>query len=206
MSERRGGGRFWRLLLFLLVAGGGAGAAGHFYPNIPYLGPIVQRIKQSSVAKKLASEVTAHRGYGVYSIKVEEVSLDPYEFKDGETIDLQFILEQIDMNGKTLERFDSKDWGANRLKQGEGPLVGRWPSRPLKISWHKGDRFKVTVRDATLTGGDLCEWETDVTATQFPLEGIHVFEQVRGKPPRTPQGNRIQFSVTRLGDLPATEQ
>lgn len=180
------------LLVLLVVA---AAISGYFVPSLPWA-PMVQNLFRQGAENMDRS--------GVYEVAVDNVTLSPHEFKEGENLDIQVIIYRVDAEGNETRIWRSEDFGARRAVVGKTDLTASWSDRPFEMNWTAGESLRVRIFDlAPLLGRDeLCVWDIP-GGPAFPFSGKHTFEQVKGKNVRAGASNHIVFRSKRVGDLPS---
>jgi len=199
-KNKKKGSKAPTLLLVVLLLVGGVIAAGYFKPDLPVIGPLV-----SGFFEKGAAGLNKN---GVYTVKIEKVVLDPQEFEQGQTVDVQVIIKRTNAEGDTEEVWDSSDLGDNLREVGEHPLSVTFSETPFEITWQSGDQLTVEVWNYTGIDERLARYQTKGTDKEFGLHGTHTLTLLDGETERNPRvggTNQVIFDAKHKGPVPAEE-
>gem|GEM_PF-1293520 len=209
-----------RVLYFLLMimTGGTAGVGGWCFKDYPELQPILSLLlggsndedrsdgpPRESVLAKAVAEVFAKTPNrpGVYTVRINEVQLDPREFTVGRTVDIQARVRKIDERGNETTVWESKIYGENLAVVGRDELSAQWSNRPFEIDWRNGDQVVVEVWDRKAGLFSPTSFKMARPAPDaFPLaSGAHALEVVsRSRSAAESDLNRIVLDSRRSGD------
>lgn len=146
----------------MIMTGGTAGVGGWCFKDYPELQPILALFLGSSddqdgdphtgkiaAAKAILVDVFSRTPNqpGIYTVRIDEVRLDPAQFTKGHTVDIQARVRQIDDQGNESTVWESRIFGENLAKVGRDELSARWSNRPFEIDWRSGDQVIVEVWD-----------------------------------------------------------
>ena len=188
------------VLLVLLLGVVGVVAAGYFKPDLPVIGPLVSNFFEKGAAGVDKS--------GIYQVTITKVVLDPQEFKDGETVDIQVVVLRTDKAGKKTEIWDSSKLGENLRKRGENELAVNFAETPFEIAWESGDVISVEIWDYKGSNRRHARYKTASTEKEFGLKGTRTLTLLDGeatKNPRVGGTNQIIFEAKHIKDLPPAE-
>ena len=211
-----------RVLYFVLMimTGGTAGIGGWCFKDYPELQPILAlflggpgdqagngeaRPGKLAAAKAVLVDVFSRTPNqpGVYTVRINEVRLDPAQFTKGHTVDIQARVRQVDDQGRESTVWESKTYGENLAVVGRDELSARWSNRPFEIDWRSGDQVIVEVWDRraglfSSTRFNMARPAPDA----FPLaSGTHALEVAsRGRSAAESDLNRIVLDSQRSGD------
>lgn len=218
----------WLPMLVALLTGGGVGGwqlsdhpalqkALHFLAvQTGASDEVKEAIAKGEVPTKVVGEVltqvaetaTAPTKPGVYEVKIDKLKLDPSFLPSGRTVDLQVRVRKIQADGKEGTVWESDSYGERLAQVGRDPLTASWSERPFRVAWQPGEQFLVEIwnkrglRDTRL----FVMSEPDGKGA-FPMRsGSHALELVARdlKPTDRPEGNSLELSATRVGDVPGS--
>lgn len=160
------------------------------------------------VLKKTSEELSDEFSEpGVYQVSIPKVTLDPAEFKEGRTVDVQAKVIKLDPRGRDMTIWDSRPFGERLVVAGKGELSTGWPVRYFKVPWSPGDQVVVEIYDAR--GGLFVQPKRFALTPAGP--GVRDFPLRSGTFALVPiraaaadpgaRGNRIEFRSRRVGDL-----
>ena len=211
-----------RVLYFLLMimTGGTAGVGGWCFKDYPELQPIlalflgrvddqvqVDEPRPGGLAKAKAVLVDVFSRIpnrpGVYTVRIDEVRLDPAQFTKGHTVDIQARVRQVDEQGRESIVWESKTYGENLAMVGRDELSANWSNRPFEIDWRAGDQVIVEVWDRR--AGLFSPTRFTMARpgpNAFPLaSGTHALEVAsRSRSAAESDLNRIVLDSRRSGD------
>jgi hypothetical protein len=209
-----------RLVYFvvMVMTGGGAGIGGWFFKDYPQLKPVAEAVfgksveelgqtKAAVIKEKLStvvSEVLANdpKRPGVYKVRITELSLDPKQFAEGRTVDIQAEVRKIDADGKNTLVWESKTFGENLAVVGRDDLSVDWNKRPFEIEWKPGEQIVVAAWDRK--SGFFSPKTFKMALPEpgaFPLaSGPHALAVASSKGAVDSDLNRIVFDSRRVGN------
>jgi len=214
---------FRRLVYFLVMVmtGGGAGIGGWFFKDHPQLktaaeailGKSVEELGQTKAAviketlSTVVSEVVSRNPNrpGVYKVRITELALDPKQFADGKTVDIQAEVRKIDADGKNTLVWESKSFGENLAVVGRDDLTVDWNNRPFEIEWKAGEQIVVAAwdRKSGFFSPKTFKMALPPPGT-FPLAtGPHAMAVASSKGAVDSDLNRIVFNSQRVGNAAA---
>lgn len=209
--------------LVMIMTGGTAGVGGWVFKDYPELRAIVSlflgdpddrdgadgggRTSKSKLdaAKAVVAEVFARTPNqpGVYTVRINEVRLDPARFPKGHTVDIQARVRKIDERGRESTVWESKTFGENLAVVGRDELSAKWANRPFEIDWRDGDQVSVEVWDRRAGLFSSTRFNmAPPTPDAFPLaSGTHALEVAsRGRSAVESGLNRIILDSRRSSD------
>ena len=211
-----------RVLYFLIMimTGGTAGVGGWCFKDYPELQPIFalffggyddeggDKPGKIAAAKDILVDVFTRMPNrpGVYTVRINEVRLDPAQFNDGHTVDIQARVRKIDERGNEATVWESKTYGENLAVVGRDELSAQWANRPFEIDWRDGDQVTVEVWDRRAGLFSSTSFKMARPAPDaFPLaSGTHALEVAsRSRSAAESDLNRIVLDSKRSGDSPA---
>lgn len=197
---KKGGGKAGTLFFVLILAVGGAAAVGYFYPDTPVVGDLVGKfVKKASEGQDQS---------GVYGVTVKKLVLDPQEFNEGETVDMQLVVKVVREDDER-QAWDSRDKGTNLRTVGEDELAANWAETPFEIEWQHGDVVIVEVWDRKGFSSTLvARFKSSAADKEFPLKGtksLAIMDGDREINERKGGTNQIVFEHKRTGDIGAEE-
>lgn len=196
------GSKAGTLFFLLIVAVAGAGAVGYFYPDTPVVGPLVGKIMKKAASGQDQS--------GVYKVTVKKLVLDPQEFDEGESVDLQLVIKRIDGEGAETKVWDSTETGENLREVGDKELSVNWEETPFEIEWTHGDQVIIEVWDRKgLSDARVARFNSSADSKEFPLKStrsLTVMEGDRAVSERKGGTNQVVFESERIGDIPTEEE
>ena len=204
----------------MVMTGGSAGISGWFFKDYPQLKALTEAVLGKSVDEfdqdeglkiktRLKTAVTAaltrdSKGPGAYKVRITALELDPRQFPEGRTVDIQAEVRKIDAQGNNVLVWESKAFGENLAVVGRDDLSVDWNNRPFDIEWRQGERIVVSAWDRksgffnprtftmALPGPD-----------EFPLaSGPHVLAAASNRKATQSVLNRIVFDSRRTGAGP----
>lgn len=143
-----------------------------------------------------------HQG-GRFEVTLNRVTLDPGDFRPGQTLDIQARVLELDDEGKTTVAWDSRRYGSRLAVVGQDDLAAGWPDRPFILSWNPGDRYVLEVWNCKgFRATRLFTLDRTGDPDEFPLRpgaitlGLHA----DGRPVRDPGANTLTLAVRPAGD------
>jgi hypothetical protein len=150
-------------------------------------------------------QLDPYRKEGVYEVSLDRVTLDPRDFKDGQTMDIQARVLKVGPEGTKSVVWDSRRWGNRLAVVGRDDLTAGWPDRPFRLTWAAGDRYLLEIWNTKgLRATRLFVLDRVGDTDAFPLRpgsvamGLHA----DGSPVRDPKANTITLAAQRTGELP----
>lgn len=203
--------------LIMIMTGGTAGVGGWCFKDYPELQPIISLFFGSSTgedgevrpgkiaaAKAVLVDVFSKTPNqpGIYTVRINEVRLDPAQFSPGHTVDIQARVRKIDERGREATIWESKIYGENLAVVGRDELSAQWSNRPFEIDWHAGDQVSVEVWDRRAGLFNSTNFKMARPAPDsFPLaSGTHALEVAsRSRSAAESDLNRIVLDSKRSG-------
>jgi len=211
-----------RLVYFLVMVmtGGSAGIGGWFFKDYPQLKALTEAVLGESVDElrdgegamikdrltTAVSEVLTRdpKGPGVYKVRITALQLDPRQFTEGRTVDIQAEVRKIDAQGNNVLVWESKAYGENLAVVGRDDLTVDWNNRPFEIEWRPGEHIVVSAWDRKSGFFSPKTFKMALPGPDtFPLaSGPHALAAASGKNAAQSDLNRIVFDSRRTGDSP----
>jgi hypothetical protein len=146
-----------------------------------------------------------HRS-GTFEVKVDRVTLDEADFREGQTVDIQARVLRVGNGGKLAVVWDSRKYGPRPAVVGRDELTAGWPERPFEIAWQPGDRLLLEVWNCKgLRISRLFVIDRIGDDDEFPLRSgtLSIGLHADGTPVRDPKANTIALESRRLRETPA---
>jgi hypothetical protein len=213
-----------RLVYFvvMVMTGGSAGIGGWFFKDYPQLQALTEAVLGKSVDEldqgeggKIKDRLTTAvaevltrdpKGPGVYKVRITALKLDPRQFTQGKTVDIQAEVRKTDAQGKNVLVWESKAYGENLAVVGRDDLTIDWDNRPFEIEWRPGEHIEVSAWDRRSGFFNpktfkMALPERDV----FPLaSGPHALAAASSRKAVQSDLNRIVFDSRRTGAAPGS--
>lgn len=156
--------RSWIKYVLILFFGGGGGAGGVLFKDHPVLqrlfnaathrapdaGPVTGKEALAAVVQAVAEvkDGDAYKKGGDFELTFSSLSLDPGQFKHGQTLDLRIKLIKIGTDDTETTAWDSRD----KEEDGHPVVVGTriqttWSDLKVPISWAPGEAMAIEVWD-----------------------------------------------------------
>jgi hypothetical protein len=204
----------WLSYLVLLLTGGGVGG-WQLSDNtvlrrlLGFAEQKVGRVDPGEIGHGVIAALDRLDSYhreGVFEVALERVRLDPSDFKEGQTVDIQARVLKIGSDGKASVVWDSRRWGNRLAVVGRDELTAGWPDRPFRLAWAPGDRYVLEIWNTKgLRATRLFVLDRIGDGDEFPLRSgsVSLGLYADGRPVRDPKANTIEILAERTGDLPS---
>ncbi len=206
-----------RIIAIVMMLTGGAGIGGWQVKDHPVACRLIasltgeevaedatfKDVAKAKVARIVETTLDSARP-GVFEVSIDQLTLDPAAFRQGQTVELQARVRSIDSQGVERVAWDSADSGTQRAVVGRDELTASWKNRPFQVGWAPGDSLVVEVYSKRLLKEQVL-FRTEAGGTDlFPLKSgrQRLVEAASSRTSGESDLNRVVLSSKRVGDRP----